>query len=627
MNQYPLWKYLLIVVLLIISVIYALPNLYGDEPVLQVIGSHKAKIDSATVAKVKQVFDTAAIKYTAVEIADGALLAHFSTIEDQLKAKDIITSALGEDYVVALNLMRAIPHWLKVINAKPMYMGLDLRGGLHLLIEVDMKTPQRQELESLKDKMSDTLREAVKKNKDVKPRSMSSDENAIEILFNNTEQRDRAVAVLQTQPEIINHVIFSEANKGGGAVLRATLTPAAIKEFQTNTVAQVITVIKKRLDDKYQGLLEPVIVRQGAYRIVVELPGVQNSAEVMEIISATASLEFRMEEDQYTLADAKAGRAFGARIYKFRDSDREVLLKNKVVVTGKDISNAFVGTDENNLPAVNVRLSGSGALKMGENTKLNLGKSMAVVFIEQKPHDVMKDGKQETVYQQVEEVISLATIRGIFSSQFQISGGSMDLAEANKLALLLRAGALAAPIKVVEQRTVGPALGQDNIQNGINSVLLGFVLVAAFMLFYYRGFGMLANIALSVNIVMIVAVLSMFQASLSLPGIAGIALTVGMSVDANVLIYERIREELGLGNTPQSSIAAGYERAFATIVDSHVTNLIAALVLFIFGTGPIKGFATTLTIGIITSMFTAVMGTRAIVNLFVGGRKIKSLSI
>jgi preprotein translocase subunit SecD len=334
-----------------------------------------------------------------------------------------------------------------------------------------------------------------------------------------------------------------------------------------------------------------------------------------------------MEDDQYTLADAKAGRAFGARIYKFRDSDREVLLKNKVVVTGKEISNAFVGTDENNLPAVNVHLNGSGAWKMGENTKANLGKSMAVVFIEQKPREVEKNGKKETEFYQTEEVISLATIKGIFSSQFQISGGSMNLAEANKLALLLRAGALAAPIRVVEQRTVGPALGQENIDKGFNSVLLGFVLVAAFMLFYYRGFGMLANIALAVNVVMIVAVLSMFQASLSLPGIAGIALTVGMAVDANVLIYERIREELANGNTPQASIAAGYERAFATIADSNITTLIAALALFIFGTGPIKGFATTLTIGIATSMFTAIMGTRAIVNLIVGGKKIKSLSI
>ncbi len=626
MNQYPLWKYLLILVLLIISVVYALPNLYGDEPVLQIIGSHKAKVTPATLEQVKQAIETGNIKLKSAEIHDESLLIRFNSVADQFKSKQLVAAALGDEYTVALNLMRAIPNWLSAMGAKPMYMGLDLRGGLHLLIEVGMKTPLRQEYENLKDRMSDALREAVRKNKDVKQRSMSSNDDGIEFIFNNADQRERARDILKTQADL-NRLEYSDETRGSDAVLKGTFTAAALKEFQTNTVVQVITVIKKRLDDKYQGLLEPVIVRQGVDRIVVELPGVQNSAEVMDTISATASLEFRMEEDQYTLADAKAGRAFGARIYKFRDNDREVLLKNKVVVTGKEISNAFVGSDENNLPAVNVHLSGTGALKMGENTKANVGKSMAVVFIEQKPKEVEINGKKETEYLQTEEVISLATIRGIFSSQFQISGGTMVLAEANKLALLLRAGALAAPIKVVEQRTVGPALGADNIAKGVNSVLLGFLLVAAFMLFYYRGFGMLANTALAINVVMIVAVLSMFQASLSLPGIAGIALTVGMAVDANVLIYERIREELALGNTPQASIAAGYERAMATIADSNITTLIAALALFIFGTGPIKGFATTLTIGIATSMFTAIMGTRAIVNLIVGGKKIKSLSI
>ena len=626
MNQYPLWKYLLILVLLVISVVYALPNLYGDEPVLQVIGSHKAKVTPATLEQVKKVIETGNIKIKSADIKDESLLIRFNSVADQFKSKQLVATALGDEYTVALNLMRAIPNWLSSIGAKPMYMGLDLRGGLHLLIEVGMKTPLRQEYENLKDRMSDALREAVRKNKDVKQRSMSSTDDGIEFVFNNADQRERARDILTAQADL-NKLEYTEVTRGSDAVLRGKFSAAALQDFQTNTVVQVITVIKKRLDDKYQGLLEPVIVRQGVDRIVVELPGVQNSAEVMDTISATASLEFRMEEDQYTLADAKAGRAFGARIYKFRDNDREVLLKNKVVVTGKEISNAFVGTDENNLPAVNVHLSGTGALKMGENTKANVGKSMAVVFIEQKPKEVEVNGKKETEYLQTEEVISLATIRGIFSSQFQISGGTMVLAEANKLALLLRAGALAAPIKVVEQRTVGPALGADNIAKGVNSVLLGFVLVAAFMLFYYRGFGMLANTALAINVVMIIAVLSMFQASLSLPGIAGIALTVGMAVDANVLIYERIREELALGNTPQASIAAGYERAMATIADSNITTLIAALALFIFGTGPIKGFATTLTIGIATSMFTAIMGTRAIVNLIVGGKKIKTLSI
>lgn len=628
MNQYPLWKYLLILALLVVSVIYSIPNLYRDEPILQIVSNvRKVKADESTLAKVKEIMTANHIGVKSAAVADGSVIVRFNSVEDQFKAKDEVTKGLGENFTVALNLMRDIPAWLTRIAAKPMYMGLDLRGGLHLLIEVDMKTPMRQEYERLRDEMSDALREVQKKGKDVKPRTMNATDSVLEVNFTTEAQRDAAKSVVQSHGDFATRFQYTDFNQGTLYGFRAILSPTALKEFQTNTVVQVITVIKKRLDDKYQGLLEPVIVRQGNNHIVVELPGVQNSAEVMGLISATASLEFRMEDDQTTLADAKAGRAFGSRIYKFQDSDREVVLKNKIIVTGKEITNASVGADENGSPAVHVWLSGSGAWKMGENTQKNLQKAMAVVFIEQKPRDVEQNGKIETVYEQREEVISLATIRGVFSSQFQISGGSMDLAEANKLALLLRAGALAAPIKVVEQRTVGPTLGKENIEKGFNSVVLGFAFIAVFMVFYYRSFGLLANLALAVNLVMIVAVLSMFQASLSLPGIAGIALTVGMAVDANVLINERIREELALGNSPQASIAAGYERAFATIADSNITTLIAALALFIFGTGPIKGFATTLSIGIATSMFTAIMGTRAIVNLTVGGKKIKSVSI
>lgn len=627
MNQYPLWKYLLLLVALVASIIVALPNIFGEEPALQVIGSRKAKVTDATLEQVRQMLDTNKVVYKEAGVAQETLLIRFTSGEDQTKAREIVATALGRDYTVAINNVPATPAWLRDMGLRPMSRGLDLSGGLHMLLEVDMKTPLRQEYDRLRDEMGNALREAVKKGKDVKPRTISATDSAVELGFTTVEQRDAAKSILQGQNEFFTRLQFAETRQGTAAVLSATLTPAAMTEFQTNTVVQVITVIKKRLDDKYQGLLEPVIVRQGPTRIVAELPGVQNSAEVLEIVSATASIEYRMEDEQYSVADAKAGRAIGARVYKFRDEPREVVLKNKIVVTGKEIANATVGTDENNKPAVSVRLNGSGALKMGENTKNNIGKNMAVVFIEQVPDEVEKDGKTETVYTQVEEVISLAVIKGIFSSQFQTSGGDMSLADANKLALLLRAGSLAAPIKVVQQRTVGPALGQDNIDKGLNSVVLGFVFVAAFMLFYYKGFGMLANIALAVNVVMIVAVLSLFQASLSLPGIAGIALTVGMAVDANVLIFERIREEVALGNSPQASIAAGYERAFATIADSNITTLIAALALFIFGTGPIKGFATTLTIGIATSMFTSIMGTRAIVNLIVGGRKIKSVSV
>jgi preprotein translocase subunit SecD len=383
--------------------------------------------------------------------------------------------------------------------------------------------------------------------------------------------------------------------------------------------------LKKRIDDKYQGLMEPIIVRQGDSRIVAEFPGIQNSEELMEVLTAAASLEFRMEHTGYTVQEARQGKAPGATLYTMRDDGSPVLLKNKIIITGQDIIHATATSDENGQPAVSVTLNSTGANIMKDNTRENLGKRMGVVFIEYEKEFVEKDGKLVPVNREIKEVISLATIQGLFSKRFQITG--LSRAESTKLALLLRAGALAAPIEIVEERTVGPSLGAENIAKGVNSVLIGFVMVVAFMLFWYRGFGLIANTALIVNLVLIVAVLSMFQATLTLPGIAGIVLTVGMAVDANVLIFERIREELSIGNTPQASINSGYQKAYSTIFDANVTTLIAAIVLFIFGTGPVKGFATTLSIGIATSMFTAIMGTRAIVNLAVGTKRISKLSI
>ncbi len=628
MNQYPLWKYLVIVIALVISVIYALPNLFGDEPALQIIGSGRTKISETDVTRIKQVLDTAAVTYKGTPaIVGNSIQVRFESEDAQFKAQELVKTALGENYTVAFNLVPATPDWLRALGAKPMYLGLDLRGGLHLLIEVDMPTAARQDYERLRDEFSDALRAEQKKNKekDIKPRSITSDANGVDLSFMTADQRDAAKSVLLRQADAVTKYQFSETTQGSTQLLRATLSAAAIQDFQTKTVTQVITVLKKRLDEKYQGLLEPVIVRQGTDRIVTELPGVQNPAEILELLSATASLEFHMEEEQQSPADAQAGHVIGARLYKRRDSGESYLLKKNIIVTGKEITFATPGTDDKGLPAVVVHLNGAGALKMGETTKKNVGKKMAVVFIEQKPTVTKKDGKEETTYHATEEVINIATIQGVFSNRFQITGMEPD--ESNKLALLLRAGALAAPIKIAEQRTVGPAVGQVNIDKGFKSSVFAFLLVAGFMLLYYKAFGIAANLALVFNVVMIVAVLSLFQATLTLPGIAGIALTIGMAVDANVLINERIREELSLGNSPQSSISAGYERAFTTIADSNITALIAALALFLFGTGPVKGFATTLSIGIATSMFTAIMGTRAIVNLVVGGRKLKKLWI
>ena len=620
MNRYPLWKYILIVVVLVLGVLYALPNLYQDDPAVQIAATRKTSITDDTLKSVENTLKDAKISYKQAVIQATGILIRFNNEHDQAQAKELISSALGNDYVVALNYAPTTPAWLKRINAKPMYLGLDLRGGLHFLIEIDMETALRQQLDNYKN----DIFEHFKKNRklDIRARSMIVRGNAIELKYADAKTRDTANNSLHSAfPELV----FKDVDRGEVFYLDATLSKRKIEENRANTIAQIITVLKKRIDDKYQGLMEPVIVRQGDDRIVAEFPGVQNSDELMDVLTATASLEFRMEQDKYSVQDAQQGKAPGSKLYTMRENGQPVLLKSKIIITGKDITHATATSDQDGLPAVSVTLDGAGARIMGDNTKENLGKRMGVVFIEYDRENVMKDGKMVTVSKPREEVISLATIQGVFSKRFQITGLSRE--ESTKLALLLRAGALAAPIHIIEERTVGPSLGKENIDKGIASIVYGMSFIVVFMLFWYRGFGMLANLALLANVVLIVAILSMFQATLTLPGIAGIVLTVGMAVDANVLIYERIREELNLGNTPQASIHAGYEKAWSTIIDSNVTTLIAAIVLFMFGTGPIKGFATTLSIGIATSMFTAIMGTRAIVNLMVGGKRITKVSI
>lgn len=620
MNRYPLWKYLLILVLVLIGILYAAPNLYTDDPAVQIAGSRKVTVTDATLENVQNTLKDAGIGYKSAVIDTSGIMLRFHSEKDQFAAKQLISDVLGEDYVVALNFAQTTPGWLTSINANPMYLGLDLRGGLHFLIEIDMDTAFRQELERYKNDFFDYF----KNNRDrkLRARSMIIKGDVIELKYSDAEKRDQVRGLLRSN---FQDVDFSTFERGDSFYIKAELSKQRIETHRSNTISQIINVLKKRIDDKYQGLMEPVIVRQGDNRIVAEFPGIQDSKELISVLSATASLEFRMEQEKYTVKQAQEGRAPGSKIYTMRETGTPALLQNKIIITGKEITHATATSDENGLPAVSIQLNGAGAKKMGDTTKENVGKRMAVVFIEYETSTTEKEGKLVTVSKPVEEVISLATIQGVFSKRFQITGLTRD--ESTQLALLLRAGALAAPIQIIEERTVGPALGKENIEKGINSVIIGFVIVVAFMLFWYKGFGVLANIALFVNLVLIVAVLSMFQATLTLPGIAGIVLTVGMAVDANVLIFQRIREELSIGNSPQASISAGYDKAYSTIFDANVTTLIAALVLFVFGTGPVKGFATTLSIGIATSMFTAIMGTRAIVNLLVGGKKISKVSI
>ena len=618
MNQYPAWKYLLILIVVVFGLLYAAPNLYQDDPSVQIAGARGALVDDATLQRIETSLKGAGIEYKRAVIQNDDATIQFSDEVEQQQARDLLRKLLGDKYVVALSYTQTTPQWLKGINALPMYLGLDLRGGLHFLIEIDMDTAFKQQLDRYKSEINDYLR----KNKSLRARSTVVKSDSIEIKYADEEKRETARQGLRNA---VPDLEFSSFERGDSYYIKAVITKQKIEEHRSNTITQIITVLKKRIDDKYQGLMEPVIVRQGDSRIVAEFPGIQDSEELLEVITAAASLEFRMHQTQYTVQQAQAGRAPGSKLYKLRETGEPVLLKSKIIITGQEITHASSTSDENGLPAVSVTLNGTGARIMGDNTKENLGKRMGVVFIEFENRKVERDGEIINVRQKIEEVISLATIQGVFSKRFQITGLSRE--EATKLALLLRAGALAAPIQIVEERTVGPSLGQENIDKGLKSVVIGLILVVAMMVFWYRGFGLLANIALFTNLVLIVAVLSLFQATLTLPGIAGIVLTVGMAVDANVLIFERIREELGIGNTPQASIHAGYGKAFSTIFDANITTLIAAMVLFVFGTGPIKGFATTLSIGIATSMFTAIMGTRAIVNLAVGRKKISKLSI
>jgi len=619
MNHYPLWKYLLILLVVLGAALYALPNLYPNVPAVQI--SHESgELSDTTLNVVKEALAKKGVEIQGDEQQDGRILLRFADTGKQLQASEITKDALDGQHIVALNLAPATPNWLRGLGASPMNLGLDLRGGVHFLLQVDMNAAKEKAINNYVSSFRTSLREAKQKRF-----SVSQNKDQVSIKFRDEESKTAGLEALRK--EYANELIFSESSEGGNFFVTAKISEDSAKEIQTLAIQQNIQTLRNRVNEL--GVAEPLIQQQGAERIVVQLPGVQDTAQAKEILGATATVEFRMVDEQNDpFAAAETGRVpVGSVLYYERDSKNPILLKRSVMLTGDRIINANSGFDENGSPAAIITLDGQGASRFSKVTGENIKKLMAVVFIDNKTITVDKDGEKIRKSVRSEEVINVARIQEQLSKRFQIEG--LDSThEALKLSLLLRAGALAAPVEIVEERTVGPSLGKQNIELGKKSILIGLVLVMIFMLFYYKAFGIAANIALAANLVLIIGIMSLIPgATLTLPGIAGIVLTVGMAVDANVLIFERIREELRNGNSPQASIHSGYAKALSTIADANITTLIAAVVLFIFGTGPIKGFAVTLSIGIVCSMFTAIMGTRALVNLYYGNKKTPSLAI
>ena len=616
MNRYPLWKYVVLLVALLVGFIYTLPNFFGEAPAIQV-SSAKAtvKVDDAVRERVAQALTQANIAPDFVQLEGSSVRARFGDPDTQLKARDVITRALNGQssesppYIVALNLVSRSPQWLSALHAFPMYLGLDLRGGVHFLMQVDMKAALTKKAESLTTDLRTVLRD-----KNLRHAGIARDGDDVVINFRDEATRTQASNLLRDQfPDI------AWTPQGAGTELRLSgaLTPKAVIAVQDAAIKQNITTLHNRVNEL--GVAEPVILQQGRDRVVVQLPGVQDTAKAKEIIGRTATLEMRLVDDGTEAREAvRQGTALPFGTERFvnsnrpaDDPERDVVVKKQVVVTGDNLNDAQPGFDENHNPSVNLTMDAKGARIMKDMSRDNIGKRMAIILFE--------EGKGE--------VVTAPYIRGELGNRFSITG-SMSAQQASDTALLLRAGSLAAPMKIIEERTIGPSLGKDNIDKGIASVTWGFVAVAIFMCLYYMMFGVFSAIALGFNLLLLLAVLSMLQATLSLPGIAAIALVLGMAIDANVLINERVREELRAGLPPQQAIHAGYERAWATILDSNVTTLIAGLALLAFGSGPIKGFAVVHCLGIVTSMISSVMFSRALVNLWYGRRKrLKSVSI
>ncbi len=620
-NRYAPWRYFLLLLIIVIGAVYAAPNLYGEDPAVQI--THRVDlVDENQVDNIESMLQSEGIDFKSVELDGNNVLVRFASEEVQLKAAAQIRSALDaidSRYAVALNLAPATPDWLTALNALPMYLGLDLRGGVHFLMEVDMHSAIEKSLERSAGELRTFMREEK-----IRYRGVQASGETIQVRFADQAERDAARQSLEDE---FRDFVFTESSDDRSWFLEIGFSQSALEEERRAAIEQNISTLKNRVNEL--GVAEPVIQRQGDDRVVVQLPGVQDTVRAKEILGATATLEFRLVHGSFadwTAAQASGSAPIGSRLYRQSNGD-PVLLKRSVIVTGDQIVGAASGIDQQSgTPDVTITMNAKGADRMAKVTRDNIGKPMAVVFIEDKFEMREENGEMQRVRTTESEVINVATIRDQLSKRFHITGLD-STREARDLALLLRAGALRAPMVIVEERTIGPSLGQENIERGFLSVVVGFLLVLVFMAVYYKLFGLVANLALSLNLVLMVAILSIFQATLTLPGIAGIVLTVGMAVDANVLIFERIREELRVGNTPQAAIFAGYEKAFGTIADANITTFIAAIVLFGFGTGPIQGFAVTLMIGIVSSMFTAIFGTRAVINLIYGGKHVTRLAI
>jgi len=601
-------------VTLFIGIIYALPNLFGNDPSVQVSSSTTTKLEQAKADEIENSLKSVGLTLKSFEFNDGKVLARFNNTDDQLKAADLLRESVGNNTTVALNLAPATPEWLRSFGASPMYLGLDLRGGVHFLLQVDMDAALKQ----AEDRYYNDIRSGFRTAK-IRYQSVAKENGRIKIKLKSEKS---AFAALELLSNDFRELKVTETDDP--SIIFVKMSENEQKEIKKFALAQNMTTLRNRVNEI--GVAEPVIQQQGDSRIVVQLPGVQDTTRAKEILGTTATLEYRLVDVEHDVQKAISGRApVGTRLF-YEKNGQPILLKRRVIVTGDQIVDASSGIDQNGSAAVFITLNGIGAKKMGKMTQKNIGKPMAVVFIEYKSTTKTVNGQKIRRKEKIEKVISVATIRDSFSKRFQTTGLDSPQ-DARNLALLLRAGALAAPVDIVEERTVGPSLGQDNIDKGLMSVVVGFVLVLILMAVYYKAFGLIANVALGFNLIVIVAVLSLLQATLTLPGIAGIVLTVGMAVDANVLIFERIKEEIKIGNTPQSSVFIGYEKAFVTILDANITTLLVALVLFGFGTGPVKGFAITLSIGILVSLFTAIWGTRMLVNWMYGNRHIEKLSI
>ena len=607
MNRYPIWVYVTVAVAVVLGLLYTLPNFFGESPAVQVSSARATlKVDTATLGRVEEVLKKADIPYTGVYLDAVGVKVRFADTDIQLKAKDAIAQALNPDpqnpsYTVALNLLSSSPTWLTRLGALPMYLGLDLRGGVHFLLQVDMKGALTKRLDSFTGDIRTTLRD-----KSIRHSGVSREGSTIVVRFRDTDTREKAKRAIA---DSLGDLLLVDAGDAAEPRLNATIRPEAEKRIQEAAIKQNVSTLNKRVNEL--GVAEPVIQQQGADRIVVQLPGVQDTARAKEILGRTATLEVRMVDEENSrnmqvLAEAQKGQVpFGSEFYIERQG-APLLVKKQVVLTGDRLTDAQAGFDsQTQEPAVHLTLDSTGARIFRDVTRENVGNRMAILLFEK--------GKGE--------VVTAPVIRTeIGGGRVQISG-RMSTVEASDIALLLRAGSLAAPMEIVEERTVGPSLGRENIQKGFNSTIWGFAAITAFMIVYYVLFGVFSSIALAVNLLLLIALLSILQATLTLPGIAAIALALGMAIDSNVLINERIREELRAGQTPQAAIHAGYERAFATIVDSNVTTLIAGLALLIFGSGPVRGFAVVHCLGILTSMFSAVVISRAMVNLFYGSRR------